>query len=245
MQTTRTPWLWRIQLCALTLSTLAVLAFRMQWLAWRPALLLNAFFLSAVVLIGFTSLLILFAKLRAGRQEGVGRHCLLAVVLSLPVLIGILALGMRAAKVPPIHDISTDTLNPPPLLTATAQRVPGDNSTTYAGAELAKQQQQAYADIAPLLSPVPPAQAFDRCLSGAGNLGWQILTQNRDQGVIEAVDRTLIFGFKDDIAIRITAQGEGSRIDLRSASRAGVSDLGVNARRIRAFTSQLTNPQTK
>lgn len=245
MQTTHTHWLWRLQLGALSLSALAILAFRMQWLAWRPALLLNAFFLSAVVVIGFTSLLILFAKLRAGRQKGAGRHCLLAVVLSLPVLIGILALGMRSANVPPIHDISTDALNPPQLLATATQRGPGDNSVTYAGTELATQQQQAYADIAPLLSPLTPAQAFDRCLIVAGNLGWQILTQNRDQGVIEAVDRTLIFGFKDDIAIRITAQGEGSRIDLRSASRAGVSDLGVNARRIRAFTRQLTNPQTK
>lgn len=245
MQTPRPPWLWRLQLGALILSALAVLAFRLQWLAWRPALLLNAFFLTAVVVIGFVSLLILLAKLRAGRLQGAGRHCVLAAALSLPVLIGMLMLGMRGAKVPPIHDISTDTRNPPPLMATAAQRGPGDNSVVYAGAALAQQQQQAYADIAPLLSPLPSAQAFARCLEVANTLGWHIVAQDRDKGVIETVDRSLLFGFIDDIAIRIIAQGEGSRIDLRSASRAGVSDLGVNAKRIRTFTSQFTNPHPK
>lgn len=246
VQTTLTPWLWRCQLVALAASALAVLAFRGQWLGWRPALLANAFFLATVVLIGFVSLLILFAKLRAGSQLGVTRHCLLATALSLPVLIGILLLGMRGAKAPPIHDISTDTLNPPTLAAAASQRRPGDNPVVYAGAELAKQQQQAYADIAPLLSPLPPAQAFERCLAVARELNWQIIAQDREKGLIEAVDRSRIFGFIDDIALRISVHETGSRIDLRSASRAGVSDLGVNAERIRRFSHQFnTNPSTR
>ena len=238
MQTTHTPWLWRCQLAALALSSLAVLTFRGQWLGWRPALLANAFFLTTVVLIGFVSLLILFAKLRSGSQLGGTRHCLLATALSLPVLIGILMLGMRGAKVPPIHDISTDTLNPPAFTSAANQRRPGDNPVGYAGAELAKQQQQAYADIAPLLSPLPPAQAVERCLAVAKTMNWQIIAQERDKGLIEAVDRSRIFGFLDDIVLRITAHEGGSRIDLRSASRVGVSDLGVNAERIRRFSHQ-------
>ena len=245
MQTTHTPWLWRCQLIALALSALAVLAFRGQWLDWRPALLANAFFLTTVVLIGFVSLLILFAKLRSGSQLGVARHCLLATALSLPVLIGILMLGIRGAKAPPIHDISTDTLNPPAFAAAASQRSPGENPVGYAGAELAKQQQQAYADLAPLLSPLPPAQAFARCLAVANTLHWQIIAQDRGKGLIEAVDRSRIFGFIDDIVLRITAQETGSRIDLRSASRAGVSDLGVNAERIRRFSHQFNTDPTR
>lgn len=246
MQTTHTPWLWRCQLIALALSALAVLAFRGQWLTWRPALLANAFLLATVVLIGFISLLILFAKLRAGSQLSVARHCLLATALSLPVLIGILLLGMRGAKAPPIHDISTDTLNPPAFTAAANQRRPGDNPVDYAGAELANQQQQAYADIAPLRSPLPPPQAFARCLAIIQALGWQVIAQDQDKGVIEAMDRSRIFGFIDDIVLRITAEDAGSRIDLRSASRAGVSDLGVNAERIRRFSHQFnTSPSTR
>lgn len=246
MQTTYTPWLWRSQLVALAASALAVIAFRGQWLGWRPALLANAFFLTTVVLIGFVSLLILFAKLRSGSPLAVARHCLLATALSLPVLIGILMLGMRGAKAPPIHDISTDTLTPPAFVAAASQRRPGDNPVSYAGAELAKQQQQAYADIAPLLSPLPPAQAFERCLGVARELDWQVIAQDRDKGVIEAIDRSRIFGFTDDIVLRVTPQEAGSRIDLRSASRAGVSDLGVNAERIRRFTRQFnTSPKPR
>jgi uncharacterized protein (DUF1499 family) len=88
---------------------------------------------------------------------------------------------------------------------------------------------------------MPPVQAFEHCLATAQALGWQVVAQDRQQGRIEAIDRTLIFGFVDDIAIRITPQGDGSRIDLRSASRAGVSDLGVNAKRIRTFTTLFNN----
>ena len=242
LKTTRTPWLWKLQLCVLALSALAVRAFRGHLLAWRPALLLTGGALAAIIFIGFISLLILFAKLRSGRQQGAGRHCLLATALSLPVLIGVLLLGMQGAKFPPIHDISTDLDNPPAFTAAASLRAPGDNSLAYGGATIAQQQRQAYADLLPLESTMPPVQAFEHCLATAQALGWQVVAQDRQQGRIEAIDRTLIFGFVDDIAIRITLQGDGSRIDLRSASRAGVSDLGVNAKRIRTFTTLFNNP---
>jgi uncharacterized protein (DUF1499 family) len=245
LKTTRTPWLWKLQLCVLGLSALAVIAFRVQLLTWRPALLLTGAALATVMLIGFISLLILFAKLRSGRQQGIGRHCLLATALSLPILVGVLLLGIQGPQFPPIHDITTDPTNPPAFTTAASLRAPGDNSVTHGGETIAKQQRQAYADILPLDSTIPPAQAFDRCLATAQALGWQIMAQDKPQGRIEAIDRTLIFGFADDIAIRILPQGNGSRIDLRSASRAGVSDLGVNAKRIRAFTNLFNNAQAQ
>lgn len=149
---------------------------------------------------------------------------------------------MQGAKFPPIHDISTDLENPPAFTAAASLRAPGDNSLAYGGATIAQQQRQAYANLLPLESTMPPVQAFKHCLATAQALGWQVVAQDRQQGRIEAIDRTLIFGFVDDIAIRITPQGDGSRIDLRSASRAGVSDLGVNAKRIRTFTTLFNNP---
>lgn len=235
LKTTRTPWLWKLELFAFGLSALAILAFRMHLLGWRPALLLTAAALTGVVLIGFSSLLILLAKLRAGRQQGASRHCLPAFALSLPVLIGILLLGMQGAKVPPIHDITTDPANPPELASAVAQRGPGDNSVDYGGAAIAEQQRLAYADIVPIKPALPPDRAYARALATARSLGWQIVAEDQAKGSIEARDRSLVFGFIDDIAIRVTAEGNGSRIDLRSASRAGAGDLGVNAKRIRKF----------
>lgn len=240
MQTTRFSWLWQLQLGLLALSALAIAAFRLQLLSWRPSLLLTAAALALVILIGFFSLLLLFAKLRVGTIQGVGRHGLLAAGLSLPVLIGVLLLGLRSAKAPPIHDITTDPSNPPALIEAVSQRGPLENSARYAGAPFANQQLQAYADILPLQSNLPPDLAFDHCLATAHALGWEIIAQDRRHGRIEAIDRSLIFGFIDDIAIRIAPRDAGSRIDLRSASRVGISDLGVNAKRIRAFSDRFT-----
>lgn len=243
LKTTRTPWLWQLELIAFGLSVLAILAFRLQLLPWRPALLLTAASLTGVVLIGFFSLLLLFAKLRSGNQQGAGRHCLLATALSLPILIGILILGMRGARVPPIHDITTDPVNPPALTASLSQRNSDDNNVVYGGAIIAEQQRRAYADIAPIRTPMSTDQSYARALATARSLGWQIVIEDRPRGSIEALDRSLIFGFIDDIAIRITAEGGGSRIDLRSASRSGVSDLGINAKRIRAFTAQFNSPK--
>jgi uncharacterized protein (DUF1499 family) len=67
-------------------------------------------------------------------------------------------------------------------------------------------------------------------------------TPNAGEGRIEATDTTFWFGFKDDIVVRIAATGHGSRLDVRSVSRVGVSDIGTNARRIRKFLKELTQP---
>ena len=238
LQTTRTSWLWKFELLGLFLSVVAILAFRLQWLSWRPALLLMAGLLAVVVFIGFLSMLILFAKLRAGKHRGASRHCLMALLISLPVLFSILTMGTNAAKCPPIHDITTDTVHPPKLSFGGQQRGSNENSVLYAGPTVAQQQQQAYADIKPLETTMPPAKAYAQALNTARALEWRIEQEAPAEGIIQATDRSRIFGFVDDIAIRITAKEGGSRIDLRSASRAGVSDLGVNAKRIRAYIAQ-------
>jgi uncharacterized protein (DUF1499 family) len=153
--------------------------------------------------------------------------------------------GYAGAKAPPINDITTDIVNPPVFQSAQIQRRAGDNSIDYPGKNVADQQVQAYPDITPLETPLPSDAAFAQCLAAAEQLGWRIVGQDRMQGLIEAEDRTLIFGFIDDVVIRIASTGNGSRIDLRSASRAGVGDLGVNARRIIEFTRTFNSIQSK
>jgi uncharacterized protein (DUF1499 family) len=147
---------------------------------------------------------------------------------------------MQVAKsVPPIHDITTDTANPPEFVAIARLQRKNWNPLQYGGPAVAAQQHNAYPDIVPLLMAIPPNSAFDRAFSVAGRMGWEIVDANRAEGRIEAVATTFWFGFKDDIVIRIEKSDSGSRVDIRSVSRVGVSDLGTNAKRIREFLREM------
>jgi uncharacterized protein (DUF1499 family) len=98
-------------------------------------------------------------------------------------------------------------------------------------------QQSAYPDIQPILVAQAPAQAFETALAAARAEGWSIDTTDPQNGRIEASVRSLWFGFVDDVVVQVSPAEGGSRIDVRSTSRVGVSDLGANAKRVRAFQS--------
>jgi uncharacterized protein (DUF1499 family) len=141
---------------------------------------------------------------------------------------------------PPIHDITTDPDNPPTFAAVVAVRTAeGGNPVTYEGAKIAEQQRQAYPDIAPLNMALAQDVAFNRALDAAQWMGWTIVAADEGAGRIEASDRSRWFGFTDDIVIRITSSGSGSRVDIRSTSRLGRSDFGVNAARVRAYLARL------
>ena len=146
----------------------------------------------------------------------------------------------RAARsAPPIHDISTDTVHPPEFEALAAVRRASPNGVDYAGGAVAEAQHKAYPDILPLAVGAHPPAAYRRCLEAARALGWQIVLADPKALRIEATDTTRFFGFKDDIVIRVTPLDAASRIDIRSASRVGRSDLGTNAKRIRAFYREM------
>jgi uncharacterized protein (DUF1499 family) len=173
-------------------------------------------------------------------RPGKGRRGFLPAVAG--IVLGTLAFGVpgnwyRIAKqVPMIHDITTDTENPPIFVSVLALRKNAPNSAIYGGPEIAAQQLVSYPDIRPLVSDTPPAQAYERARSVAWQMGWKIVDENQAEGRIEATATTPWFGFKDDVVLRIApAAGNGSRVDIRSVSRVGRSDIGTNARRIRAF----------
>lgn len=152
-----------------------------------------------------------------------------------PVLAGVLILGPGRLTAPPIHDISTDPADPPAFVAARQLRSAGDNSLDYGGARVAGLQRRAYPDIRPLASPLPPARALEAAERTARELGWRITAADPAAGRLEATDTTKVFGFTDDIVLRVRPEDGGSRIDLRSASRVGVGDLGANAARLRRF----------
>lgn len=150
-------------------------------------------------------------------------------------------LQLRVAKsVPPIHDITTDPADPPVFDAVLPLRAGAANSAEYGGVIIAAQQHAAYPDILPIRLDAAPAQAFARALDAARAMGWTIAAADPARGIIEATDQTFWFGFKDDIAVRVRAGGAGSVVDVRSLSRVGRSDVGTNARRIRAYRARLT-----
>jgi uncharacterized protein (DUF1499 family) len=174
-----------------------------------------------------------------------GRRDVAVAALALAIAAAAIYFPWQASELrgnfPRINDITTDLENPPPLDASIAARAaePGASSAAYGGPGVAAQQKKSYPDIAPAMLAVPPAEAFARALATAKAMGWTIEIADPAAGRIEAYDRSRWFGFTDDIAIRITAAEPGSRVDIRSASRQGRSDLGVNARRIRAFLATL------
>lgn len=144
--------------------------------------------------------------------------------------------------VPPIHDITTDPASPPVFVALLEARQKAPNGAAYGGPAVAARQAESYPDIQPLRLPDPPTRAFERALAAANALGWTVAAAVPEEGRIEASDRTRWFGFIDDIVVRVTPDGDGSRIDVRSVSRLGRSDLGKNASRVRAYLAKVREP---
>ena len=166
-------------------------------------------------------------------------HALIGLVIGGAVLGVTLTWKYTLDSLPYIHDITTDTDNPPLFVAVLPLRAGVENPAEYGGPELAKQQHAAYPDLKPGSVSSPPEAAFSRALQAAKDMGWTIVDSNPQSLRIEATDTTCWFGFKDDIVVRLTPSPTGSRIDVRSVSRVGASDLGANARRIRAYLARL------
>ena len=145
----------------------------------------------------------------------------------------------KAKSLPHIHDITTDTLHPPTFVTLLPLRKNASNPPDYGGPQVAAQQRRAYPDIVPLVLKTPPDRTFEQALEVARGMGWTIVDENRDKRRIEATDTTFWFGFKDDIVIRVEKHDTESRVDIRSVSRVGISDMGTNAERIRSFLAKM------
>lgn len=145
----------------------------------------------------------------------------------------------QARSVPPIHDISTDLEDPPVFVAILPLRADAPNPAAYAGPDTAAQQRQAYPDLQTRHLALPAAEAFTAAERAARDLGWTIVAAVPDEGRLEASDTTFWFRFTDDIVVRVRPEGSGSRVDVRSKSRIGRSDVGTNAARIRRFLSRL------
>lgn len=190
----------------------------------------------AVVVI---SILAIVVGAIAGRRGAIVVGALALLIASITAYIP-WSLRQAARSVPPIHDISTDTVNPPQYLRIVGMRKKTDHPVSYDGPEAAAQQKKAYPDIAPLVLKAPPDRVFEASRQIMVSMGLEVVDAEPIQGRLEATDRSLLFGFEDDVVLRIVPGPDGTtRVDMRSKSRVGRSDLGINAHRIREFSAAL------
>lgn len=159
---------------------------------------------------------------------------IIGVVASV-IALGWMGLQFNAAySVPPIHNISTDREDPPAFHAALEARKSCANAHDY-DEEDAKAQAEGYDDIEGILTTDDVATTVAQAAAVARQMGWEVIGEDAERGLVEAFDTTFWFGFRDDVAIRVRAEGDGAKVDLRSVSCVGQSDLGANAARIEAF----------
>lgn len=171
----------------------------------------------------------------------------LAGALAMSAIAGVCAVAIpwsqmqTARSVPPIHDISTDLENPPAFVDIVALRKNAPNPPEYAGPDTARQQRQAYPDIESLILNAPLEEVYQSAQDLVRTLGWEPVSAETQQwqAQIEATDTTFWFGFKDDVVVRLQYTGNSTLVDVRSKSRVGQSDVGINAERIREFLRAL------
>jgi hypothetical protein len=238
-------WARRLAVFALVATLVSILIVRFGFLEMKPAL---ATFFGALacaglsILVGFAA----FVAIWQNGSRGMGR-ILLALLIDVAILAYPAYLGLQYRKLPAIHDITTDPIDPPKFDTLARLRASdGANTAVYAGLYSAEQQHLAYPDIETVQLDVPVTAAYDVALAVITKRKWRIVDARapqlpRREGRIEAVAQTPIMGFREDVAVRVLPDGEGSRVDIRSSSRYFEGDLGSNAARVTRLIEDINN----
>jgi hypothetical protein len=235
-------WARNLAVFSVVAVLVSIIIVRFGFLEMKPAL---ATFFGALGIAGL-SILVSFAAFAAIWQNGSRgmSRILLALLIDAVVLAYPAYLFLQYRKLPPIHDITTDPIDPPRFEALARLRTgEGTNPAVYAGLYSAELQRQAYPDIETVELDVPAQRAFEATMRLVNKRKWLVIDERAPQprgiGRIEAVARTPIMGFREDVSIRVTPDGDGSRVDIRSASRYFESDLGSNAARISKLIDDL------
>jgi hypothetical protein len=229
-------------LCAIIMLFILLtgpLGYKFGFIPLLPSLASLMLALIGSVLVLVAAMIFVFIAVRNDMMRN-RNMLLLVMVLSLVPMIIMGPQIVKGRSVPAIHDITTDTDNPPEFLAMVKHRVHASNGLAYGtedmpAAELAALQLAAYPDVKHLESELSVADAVARSESVLEGQGLKIVSTDIEAGLVEATATTFWFGFKDDVVVRVVALPTGSRIDVRSVSRVGQSDVGANAARIEAF----------
>lgn len=257
-------WVLRITIALIILGPLvfmiAAVGAKIGLWDWRFGLItltreVGPIVLLACLVSGMIALLLaLLVKPRKGVIVG-----LVAIIVPLLAFGRLMQVQNTVANLPLIHDISTDTQDPPVFsakIITERGAVEGVNTLDYAGKRaptsakdaegnpvmklVSALQTQAYPEVRTLVINDPVDVAFGRAEQVARDMGWEIKFSDPQSGMIEATDTTFWYGFKDDVVIRLRpATGGGTRVDVRSISRVGLSDIGANAARVKKFLTAM------
>ena len=207
-----------------------ILGLMNAFLAMRIALIVGA-----VAIVLALIQVIFMRKTISWPVTGVAVFCA-AVAILMP-----LSMMNKAKSVPPIHDITTDLVNPPKFVAILPLRADAPNPAEYQGEEIAKQQRVAYPELQTQKYQKTTEQVFDAALAAVKNMGLEMVNSDKSLGLIEAYDTTTFFGFVDDVVIRIQSDGQITKLDARSKSRIGKSDIGKNAERLNTLIAGIKN----
>ena len=229
-------WSRNLAIFSVVAVVVSILIVRFGFLEMKPAL---ATFFGALGLAALSTLvgLAAFAAIWQNGSRGMSR-ILLAMLIDVAILAYPAYLAWQYRKLPAIHDITTDPIDPPRFeALARLRGGEGANPAAYAGLYSAELQRATWPDIEPVDLDVPVQRAYELTLQLVNRRKWLVIDERPPQlprriGRIEAVARTPVMGFREDVSIRITPDGEGSRVDIRSSSRYFESDLGSNASRV-------------
>ena len=249
-------WSRRIALFSLAATFIAVIIVRSGALEIVPALstLAGALMLACLaILLAFAAGIVIWRQGVGGGRQAVTALLIGAALIAYPAY-----LGIKASRLPAIYDITTDPIDPPQFDAIARLRPRDANPVTYAGLYTAEQQHAAYSDIEPDDTTATPQDAFAAAMKVIAKRKWRVVDARPPQGplprvidtrapqpsavrdgIIEAVARTPILGFRDDVVVRIRPTIDGVRIDVRSASRYGRHDLGTNAKRVRSLIEDI------
>ena len=219
------------------------LGYKFSMVPLQPSLVSLLIAVAGGALVFLVGLVYLVIAMRS--DLGRNRNLVFVSMIMGLVPVGIIGPQMAAAgNVPPIHDITTDTANPPAFVAIVPLRENAPNGYEYGASKawpaekLGATTMEAYPGLKPIESDLSAADAVDRTEATLQGMGLEIVAVDKEAGLVEATATTFWFGFKDDMVVRIVANGEGSKIDLRSMSRVGQSDVGANAARISDFVER-------
>jgi uncharacterized protein (DUF1499 family) len=211
-----------------------------QWDIWSLGFAFTVLRYSAYAAFGFTVLnIIALWFLRKSKAKDIA-FVVIALLLTGIVSVTALYWQHQAGSAPPIHDITTDFVNPPEFVAILRLREDAPNPPEYEGGDVRRMQEEAYPEIQPLVLEEELQVVMDRAVMLIIRKKWDLVAINRNDGRIEATEKLPWFGFKDDVILRFTETDEGTRVDMRSKSRIGRGDIGVNADRIDNFLRDLS-----
>jgi uncharacterized protein (DUF1499 family) len=235
-------WSRRLALFAIAVVLLVIVIVNLGFLDPVPAIASLAgslFFALVAMVLAFGAFVVIWRQGLRGLGLAVAALGIGVAMLAYPAYLAVLFY-----RLPAVNDITTDPIDPPRFEAVARLRPRGANPVAYPGAAAMDLQRAAYPDIEPLLVSVPPLEAYEAALAVITKRKWRIVDvrppqTGRREGRIEAVARTPIMGFRDDIVVRVRAAEDGARVDMRSASRYGRHDFGANASRVRSLSNDI------